>query len=340
VRTTGERTVTLQERVAARLDSLTVTERRVARYLAEHPQLTAFASAEELGRATGTSDASVVRTAKALGFDGLPELKRSLQGRLEALLTPANRLHNTLAASGDGPEGILAATLADRGELIEDIGREVDAAAFAQAVELIAAANETLVCGPAGLVIAEYAAIRLIRLGRRARSVTDTGVRLVDQLLPLGRNDVVLAIAPHRLAREMRVVLDYAHSVGAKVVLLTETLGEALRDHTDVTLSVPFGQPNTYGGQTTTLVVLEAMTVAVAGKDEERSMRAVTTMNELRRQLGGDPADYEVVAPSHRTTAAKQSTPKQAAPKQAVPKQGPAKPVPATSTPRKRRPRS
>jgi DNA-binding MurR/RpiR family transcriptional regulator len=301
VGTTG-RTATLQERVAARFDSLTVTERRVARYLADHPQETAFASAEELGRATGTSDASVVRTAKALGFEGLPELKRSLQGRLEALLTPANRLHNTLAATGDGPESVLAATLADRAELIDDVERMIDPAAFRDMVDLITAAHETLVCGIAGLIIADYVAVRLTRLGRRARSVTEAGVRLVDKLLPLGADDVVLAIAPNRLIRETRVVLDYAHSVGAKVILLTETLGEALRDHADVVLSIPFGHQDTYGGQTAPLVVLEAMTMAVAARDQDRSMKAITTMNELRRQLDADPAD--VIAPSARTRTA------------------------------------
>jgi DNA-binding MurR/RpiR family transcriptional regulator len=303
VGTTGQGTATLQERVAARYDSLTATERRVARYLADHPQETAFASAEELGKATGTSDASVVRTAKALGFDGLPELKRSLQGRLEALLTPANRIHNTLAVTGDGPESILAATLSDRAELIDDIDRMADPVAFRKTVELVCAANEILVCGIAGLIIAEYVAVRLTRLGRRARSVTETGVRLVDKLLPLGKDDLVLAIAPSRLIRETRVVLDYAHSVGAKVVLLTETLGEALRDHTDVVLSIPFGHQDTYGGQTAPLVILEALTMAVAAQDQERSMKAITTMNELRRQLDGDAGD-DVIAPSIRTRTA------------------------------------
>lgn len=309
--TTGERPSTLQERVAARLDSLTATERRVARYLADHPQQAAFASAEELGRATSTSDASVVRTVKALGFDGLPEMKRTLQGSLESLLTSRHRLKNTLAASGDGPEDALVATLKDRVELIEDINRVLDPAAFRKAAELVAGARETLVCGIAGLVVADYAATRLVRIGHRARSATDIGHRLVDRLLPLDADDVVLAIAPHRLEREMRVVLEYAHSVGAKVVLLTETLGEALHDLTDVTLSVPFGQAGLYGGQTTTLVVLEALTVAVAAQDEELALRTITTMNDLRRQLEGDTPEDEVIAPA-RTNG---TTPKKRRPR-------------------------
>jgi DNA-binding MurR/RpiR family transcriptional regulator len=292
---------TLQERVAARLDSLTVTERRVAQYLADHPQEAAFASAEELGRATGTSDASVVRTAKALGFDGLPGLKRSLQGHLEALLTPAHRLRNTISATGNSPEGILAATLAERSELILDVERVLDPTAFRRAVELIAGARETLVCGIAGIVLAEHTATRLTRIGYRARWATDSGVRLVDQLLPLGPEDVVLAVAHNRLAREMRVALDFARKVGAKVVLLTETLGEALRDHADVILSAPMGRPGMYGGQTSTLVVLEALTMAVAAQDEERSLKAFTVMNELRKALELQTPEDENAAPANDT---------------------------------------
>jgi DNA-binding MurR/RpiR family transcriptional regulator len=315
VATDGGRPATLQERVAARIDALTATEQRVARFLADHPQQAMFASAEELGRFTGTSDASVVRTAKALGFDGLPELKRSLQVRLGELMTPANRLHNTLSSMGSGPEQVLAAMIADRIHLIEDIGRVIDPAAFTRAVRLIVDARETLVCGIAGLVLAEYAAIRLTRLGRRARFVTDSGEQLVNHLLPLDRHDVLVAIAPNRLAREMRIVLDYAHGVGAKVVLLTETLGEALRDHTDVTLSVPFGVVDRYGGQVTTLVLLEALTVAVAAADEERSLKAITTMNELRRQLESGTEIEPDTTSRRRRSEARTAKPRRAATK-------------------------
>ncbi len=283
---------TLQERVVARSDVLTATERRVARYLSEHPQQAAFASAEEIARATGTSDASVVRTAKALGFEGLPGLKRSLQGHLEALLTPANRLHNAMTSYTDGPEGVLAATLSERVDLINDLGRTLDPAAFRRAVEVIVNARETVVFGIAGHVsLVEYTATRLIRIGYRARSASDTGFQLADRLLPLERDDAVLVIAHNRVVREIRVILDHAASVGAPVILLTETLGEALKDRAEVVLSAAVGRPGTYGGQTTTLIVLEALTMAVAAHDQDRSMKAITRMNQLREDLNGHPVD-------------------------------------------------
>jgi DNA-binding MurR/RpiR family transcriptional regulator len=184
---------------------------------------------------------------------------------------------------------VLAATLADRIDLINRVDRELDRTAFRRAVELTAGAKEILVCGLAALVVAEHTANRLTRIGHRARHIADVGVRLAHQLVPLGPDDLVLAVAQNRPAHEMRVVLEHAQRVGAKSVLVTETLGEALRDKVDVLIKVPQGAPEMFGSQMGTFIVLEALTMAVAAKDEERSLRALTAVSELRGQLEGEP---------------------------------------------------
>jgi DNA-binding MurR/RpiR family transcriptional regulator len=287
---------TLQERVAARIGELTATERRIAEYLSSHPQEAAFSSAEELGRATGTSDASVVRTAKALGFDGLPGLKRSLQGHLQALLTPASRLSNSLQAIGEGPEAVLSATLRDHIERLQASERTLDPAQFRRAVELIHGARETMICGFAGLDgVSEYTATHLTRIGHRARAASDTGYRLADRLLLLGPEDVAIMMAHNRIIRENRVVLNHCARVGVPVVLLTDTLGEALRDEVAVVLSAPMSRPGTFTGQATVLILLEALTIAVAAQDRDRSLDTTTQMNQLREELNGDSLADETV---------------------------------------------
>ena len=279
---------TLQERVAARFGTLTATERRVAEYLSAHPQEAAFSSAEELGRATGTSDASVVRTAKALGFDGLPGLKRSLQGHLQSLLTPANRLSNSIESVGSGPEAVLSATLRDHIERLAQAERTLDTDEFRRAVELVGAARETIICGFAGLEgVSEYIATHLVRIGHRARSASDTGYRLADRLLLISPEDVVVVLAHNRLVRESRVILDHCTESGIPVILLTDTLGEALRDEVAVVLSAPMSRPGTFTSQATVLILLEALTIAVAAADRERSLATTDRMNQLREELIG-----------------------------------------------------
>lgn len=279
---------TLQERVAARIGTLTATERKVAEYLSAHPQEAAFSSAEELGRATGTSDASVVRTAKALGFDGLPGLKRSLQGHLQSLLTPANRLSASLETIGDGPGAVLTATLRDHIERLAEAERTIDTDEFQRAVELISAARETVICGFAGLDgVSDYIATHLTRIGHRARAASDTGYRLADRLLLVGQEDVVIVMGHNRINRESRIILDYCTASGVPVILLTDTLGEALRDEVSVVLSAPMSRPGTFTSQATVLILLEALTIAVAAHDRDRALGTTEKMNQLREELNG-----------------------------------------------------
>ena len=305
--TTAEaRPPTLQERVASRLGELTASERKVAEYLSAHPQEAAFSSAEELGRATGTSDASVVRTAKALGYDGLPGLKRSLQGHLQTLLSPANRLSASLESLGDGPETVLRATLRDHIERLTMAEQSVDPEEFRRAVELVDAARETVVCGFAGLDgVSEYIATHLTRIGHRSRAATDTGYRLADRLLLLGPEDVVIVIAHNRVNRESRIIIDHCSAAGVPVILLTDTLGEALRDEVEVVLSARMSRPGAFTSQAVILVLLEALTIAVAAQDRERALDNTVRMNQLREELNGYPLADETVlglprqAPNH-----------------------------------------
>jgi DNA-binding MurR/RpiR family transcriptional regulator len=71
------------------------------------------------------------------------------------------------------------------------------------------------------------------------------------------------------------------------VILLTDTLGEALRDKVDVVLSAPMSRPGTFTSQATVLILLEALTIAVAAQDRDRALAATERMNTLREELNG-----------------------------------------------------
>ena len=70
------RVESLSSRIEEHWQSLRASERAVAEYLAEDPFSALYCTASELADRTGTSDATVVRTARALGYSGLPDLKR------------------------------------------------------------------------------------------------------------------------------------------------------------------------------------------------------------------------------------------------------------------------
>ncbi|UOZ02958.1 MurR/RpiR family transcriptional regulator [Amycolatopsis sp. WQ 127309] len=275
----------LADRIGRRIGDLSAAERRVAEYLWKHPGMIVLSTAGELGALSGTSDATVIRTVKALGYSGLPELKRAV-GRDVVSDTPAARLRKRVEQAGDDTTSLLDELLAESVDRLTETRRLLSEPAFTAAVELLAGANTVL---GYGLGVSElpvrYLATRLQRLGRRARSTSATGFRLADELLTIEAGDVVVLNAPERLLPDMTTLVRHARSSGAGVLLLTDSLGATLDSQVDVTLTAtrsPSGL--TQEGLSTTLV-LDCLLLAIAKKDPSSVSANTELLASLRERL-------------------------------------------------------
>ncbi|MCR6483069.1 MurR/RpiR family transcriptional regulator [Amycolatopsis sp. OK19-0408] len=275
----------LAERIGLRIGSLSAAERRVAEYLWKHPGMIVLSTAGELGELSGTSDATVVRTVKSLGYSGLPELKREV-GRHVVSDTPATRLRHRVEEAGDDSAAQLDQLLAESVDRLTETRRLISEPAFAAAVDLLAGAREVL---GYGLGISElpmrYLATRLQRLGRRARSTSATGFRLADELLLLEPGDVFVLNAPDRLLPDMTTAARHARSAGARVLLLTDSLGATLDSLVDVTLPTVMSPTGlTQEGLSATLV-LDCLLLALAKRDPGAVSANTELLAELRDRL-------------------------------------------------------
>lgn len=288
----GLRDVPLHERVAASESSLAPSERKVAGFLRDHPSEAVSLSAAELGSRTDTSDATVVRAVKALGYSGLRELKRKLAAAMAMRRDPAQVLHQRLDKVATSEAQIGDQVLADGADLLQQARRLLDPTAWQHAVLLLRNARNVLCygIGPASTV-ADFLSLSLTRAGVTSTAIGMTGFRLADALVPLTSEDVVVLLAPLRRFREMGVVLDHAQAVGAHVVLISETLGMALEERVDVLLPTP---ESTTGAASETFVPIalcQALVIEVASRDRERALTAHTLLNRLREQAAGTELD-------------------------------------------------
>src|SRR5262245_33025242 len=166
------RRLTLEERVAARIEGLSPTEVRVSAFMREHPEEVAFLSVTELAERLETSDATVIRTAQALGYAGIPDLRRELIEQLRLRITPAVRLGKSLEGMTAGADQLLEAAFDAQLEQLEQARRSLDPDRFTRAVELLVSAKRVLTFGTgvAGHLTAIFA-VRLQRIGCEALSI-------------------------------------------------------------------------------------------------------------------------------------------------------------------------
>lgn len=283
------------ELVTAKSSDLSRTEHRVARFFAENRHQVLVQSALELAQSIGTSDATVIRTARSLGFDGLDGLRKALAAELEVGLTPAVRMSKTLGETSGSLRRVLETTFAAHAEAAAKLRDSVRLEDFQSIVHALADARDVAVfgLGPSSS-IAEYFCIQLRRLGFASRALTKSGFLLADDLLPLKSGSVVVIMAYGRVYPELSVLLAHAKGVGAHTILITDSLQDVLKARVAQIVTIPRGRPDAFSTHSATLAFLETLLVGLGTVAPQETVDSLNQLNRLRADLAGQAMELAI----------------------------------------------
>lgn len=279
-----------ERRIPAVLPGLAPAQRPVARFFTEHAAQLGFYSAAEIASTVGTSDATVIRTAQALGYRGLADLKRALRTEAGRDLTPDDRLAATLDHGNDPHE--LLDHMFDVHQAALELARHQLRVPFPAVVALLDAAERVVLSGtgPSGPVT-DYAAMLLGRIGRLATTITSTGISTADHALGLRPGDVLVLLAYTRLSRHAAVLIDTARRRGVPVILITDMLAVS---EVDLVVSCPRGLPGESSSHAVTVLLFDALAIALAAADRTRATTALLELTRLRAALLAAPPDADM----------------------------------------------
>jgi DNA-binding MurR/RpiR family transcriptional regulator len=265
--------------------------RRVATFVAENRELVLASSAAELAARIGTSDATVVRTVKALGFGGLGDLKSAILDSLAPTSTPADDMRRTLAELKKSTCKALDNVLQAHANSMKALESNVCRTQIAAAVRTLDASHRIVVfgIGPSA-ALASYVSILLTRIGRRSRCLNATGSMLADQMLDIQRGDAVLILAYGQPYNEVSAVFNEARGLGLPTVLMTEAANTPLAKLADVVIAIPRGRPDNVALHGATLVGLEALVLSLAAAKPDDALLSLDQLSRLRRRVAGQRA--------------------------------------------------
>ena len=268
-----------------RLHDLAPAERRAIEYLQECGAEVLLENAKDLGKRSGTSDATVVRAAKKLGFT-LTDLRRALLDRPPAPYVEAIR---TSTGVDDVLEDEIQVAEGALSRLRQSVGREK----FDRAVDLLSKSDRIVWrgAGPSGF-LAEYARLHSQRIGHPSSAITQMGTSLADELLSLDSSDAVVVLSYGKVQRATEVIFSHAQKMGASLILITDR-DDNLGRRADLVLECPRGRAHGFQSHAVTLVLLESLVLAVAKRDGERSMESTGLLNDLRSQIAGRQLDVD-----------------------------------------------
>ncbi len=118
--------------------------------------------------------------------------------------------------------------------------------------------------------------------GYRPRPYPRAAVGLADRLLTVGEGDAILMIAYAPIYREVSVLLDHAEENNVPVVLVGDSLAPFVRKRVVEALPVPRGRADHLAMHGATIVLIEAMIVALAAQDRSAALASLEKFGALR----------------------------------------------------------
>lgn len=273
------------KRIRRTLPLLSPALRRVAQYFDSNRVEAMSRSAAEIAVATGSSDAAVVRTAKALGFAGLPEMKQELAAVTGLHHTAADKLAKTFDAARE-PEAAADLVLTRELAVISGLAEALDRKLIVDAASTLARADRIIVFGH-GLAasMASYAGLLLERYGKIALVMDQRGFALIDQLLGLGERDALLLTVIGQSYPEMQLVVGEAERLDLPIVRVTDW-PDALGQHDkEIVLVIPNPHPSELALQGGFFICLEALALTLAALEPLVSIQHLEQLSRLRGRL-------------------------------------------------------
>ncbi|WP_031073227.1 MurR/RpiR family transcriptional regulator [Streptomyces sp. NRRL S-118] len=275
----------LAAKVRTLAPSMTRSMQRVAEAVASDPAGCAALTVTGLAELTGTSEATVVRTARLLGYPGYRDLRLALAG-LAAQQQSGRAPSVTADIAVDDPLADVVAKLAhDEQQTLADTAANLDTAQLGAAVTALAAARRTDIygVGASGLV-AQDLAQKLLRIGLVAHAHSDPHLA-VTNAVQLRSGDVAIAITHSGSTGDVIEPLRVAFDRGATTVAITGRPDGPVTQYADHILTTSVAReselrPAAMSSRTSQLLVVDCLFTGVTQRTYDTAAPALAASYE------------------------------------------------------------
>jgi len=270
----------LEQRIAAAYERLTPNEKRLAELERQIPHLLVTHSATELTERAGVSKAAGTRF-RRLGFDGF-EAARKLVRDARAWGSPVYLDDRERHASGR----LEAHLRKDIDNLVRTV-ESLPSAEIADIARALANARRVRILGLRNShIMASYLRWQLIMLRDRVVLAPGPGETAAEYVADLGAEDVAVVVAVRRRPPAVERWLTALASSGARVLLVTDRSGEALRDRATWTLACDVRGTALFDSYVSVLSVLNLLAGLVAAQLGAEGRRRLRRIEQAHAELG------------------------------------------------------
>lgn len=266
--------------IEKRMSEFSKGQRAIATYILTHYDKAAFMTASRLGKTVGISESTVVRFASELGFDGYPELQKSLQQLISNKLTSVQRIEVTsdILGNGDVLDKVLSADMDKLRRTLDEISRKD----FDGAVNAILNAKNIYIVGVrSAQSLSDFLTFYLNLIMNNIRPVVaNSQSEIFEQILRVGEGDIFIAISFPRYSQRTIAAANFASDRGAEIISITDDARSPLADRADYLLTARSDMTTFVDSLVAPFSLINALIVAVGLRKRDE---VSGTFEELER---------------------------------------------------------
>ncbi len=272
--------------IQEKMSTFSKGQRKIGNFILDSYDKAAFMTASRLGKKVGVSESTVVRFAAELGYDGYPDMQKSLQKMIRNRLTSVQRIEVTKDRLGD--QDLLSMVLQSDIEKIRLTLEEIDRDSFDKAVDAIVSARKLYIIGVrSSAAIATFMNFYFNLIFDNVVKVSaNTASEVFENLLRVGEGDVVIGISFPRYSSRTIQAMNFARDRGATTIAITDSEASPLAAISRYTLKARSDMASFVDSLVAPLSMVNALLVAVSRKKGDELSRTFQTLEQIWEEYG------------------------------------------------------
>ena len=261
-------------------------QKKIANFILDSYDKAAFMTASRLGKKVGVSESTVVRFAAELGYDGYPDMQRSLQKMIRNRLTSVQRIEVTNDRLGG--QDLLSMVLQSDIEKIRLTLEELDRTSFEKAVDAIVSAKRIYIVGVrSSAAIASFLHFYCNLIFDNVALVSgNTASEVFESLLRVSQGDVVIGVSFPRYSSQAVQAVSFARDRGATTIAITDSEASPLASVSHYTLKARSDMASFVDSLVAPLSLVNALLVAVSQRKSAELAQTFRTLEEIWDEYG------------------------------------------------------
>nr|WP_113921110.1 MurR/RpiR family transcriptional regulator [Alkalibaculum bacchi] len=260
--------------------NLSKGNKRIADFILNKYEKAAFMTAASLGEAVGVSEATVVRFANYLGFNGYPRFKKVLQEMIKTKLTTTQRIDMSLDKFDE--EHLLNDILTADIDNIRYTLDEFDKDRFQKVIDLIVNAQTVYIVGfRTTSLLTEFLGYYLDLLLNQVKVIDSKVGDIYEQIIHAKPGDVVIGISFPRYSSKTYESMKFLKERGLKVVAITDNEMSPITRISDYYLIAKSNIISFVDTITAPMSLMNAIIVAVGLRNREKTKEIFNELEEI-----------------------------------------------------------